>query len=426
MEIKTFARATSHVAVSRALKTFIILFVFLIFGPTSLGATFNGEEIAETSSVNDNYYGIETMKNILDDLGVSYDNTTILAYTYYANQALKGFQENYYADAKVVNICFVHNGTYLIMVPGNGSFSNSIPYIYVKLLANGNAQMQAFESWNKNGQNIIGANTKSPIYYRIFTNGITKVETTIDLTNGQLTEDVIKINKALSPISTYAIAGWTLNTGYGWYFLGNNIRFSKVDTPGTGESGDTGSGDTGSGDIGSGESGGNNISLEMTNQKIDQLNQHAEQILENMPTSGDMQNIISGEVGKITETITKPADFDDKKISSGDIIGAIGYEPPDDPYANFWFELTKLLNNAFTESVREIKIKGYTQKEYTIKIDNLGFKPNDALRTFLTLASTAAVGIAIIKWTTTIVEKISSGSMDEVLEANEEGICNLF
>lgn len=265
----------------------LFLSLILIFGTTSFGATFNGEELADTSSVNDNYYGIQTVKNIMDDLNITYDENDLPAYTYYTNKALQNFQQTY-SDIKVINACFYNTSNTLRMIVSNGSFSNSIKYIYVNAPGK---QIRFFDSWSYGGANndtINGVNSSICTYIQINKDSISKITNSINIGTCEFSGDMVKVSNLLSPIATYAVAAQNYNYKFNWYFLGNTIRFSKTSTPDAGESGDTSSGDTGtdSGDFGGSNQ---NISLEMTNQKIDQLNKHAEQILATMPTSGDIK-----------------------------------------------------------------------------------------------------------------------------------------
>lgn len=417
-----------------------ILFLFILIlcmMPTVFGADyiFNGETLPATSSYQDTYYGVETMKNILDDLEITYDDTTILSFTYYANQALKFWRATYDENTTPLNICFIKYTTYtdrFVMIPSNGTFDDDLPYMYLNTTYNDTyAQCSAFSSWKYDSDgNISGVTSSSINYITVKTSEYSISNGTQNIQkNGFVQEgSVLYYDKLLAPIKSFSTAGRSATTGYSWYFVGNLIRFTEepdVDIPG---GDDTESGDTGGGTGGDTGGGTGSTDLTMTNAKIDQLNKHAEEIQKNMLTSGDMQGIISNETDKVINFMSGDADFsgENTNISSGDIVGAIGYTPPDDPYANFWWELTEILNNALTGTNRTLTLQAI-KNTYTISIDDIGWNPPEALRTFLTLLSTTVVCWVLVKYIKVTIDKLSSGSIDEALAMNEEsGIVDLF
>lgn len=99
--------------------------------------------------------------------------------------------------------------------------------------------------------------------------------------------------------------------------------------------------------------------------------------------------------------------------------GALGFDFAEDPYANFWYEMTQGLSSALTGSVRQIPVVwlGY---QGVFDLDKLGFNYPAPLRLILTSASTVSMVWILVKWWKIIIDKLTSGDMDEVLAMNEE------
>lgn len=99
--------------------------------------------------------------------------------------------------------------------------------------------------------------------------------------------------------------------------------------------------------------------------------------------------------------------------------GALGFDFAEDPYSNFWFEMTQGLSTALTGNVREIPVNwlGY---QGVFDLDNLGFNYPAPFRLILTSASTVSMVWLLVKWWKIIIDKLTSGDMDEVLAMNEE------
>lgn len=184
----------------------------------------------------------------------------------------------------------------------------------------------------------------------------------------------------------------------------------SIDTTGTitNSSGDT----TGTIDLSGIQQGIGNIQNQIsgdTQKAIDNQNQNTETIV----------NTISGEVGKITNTLTNQPNLNDTTISSDDIESSLGFDFMADPYANFWYELTNGLRGSLTGSVRQLPVNwlGY---EGVFDLDSLGFNYPASVRLILTSVSTVSMVWILVKWWKIIVDKLTSGNMDEVLAMNEE------
>ncbi len=252
---------------------------------------FNNETIPATSSYRDIYYGVETIKNILDDLEIEYDETTLLSYTYYANQALKFWRATYDENTTALNICFTKNiNNKLYMIPSNGSFDDDLNYMYIDPnYASKSGGIYAFNSWNYNTSGSISSANKTAInIINLETNNYSITNSIPDFTKNSeydtQTGSQLYFKYLLSPKKTFTVAGKTTKTGYSWYYLSNTIRFTKEITV-----------ETTSGDENEDKDNENNNStndstnLTITNEKIDRLNQHAEEILNKMLNSGDIE-----------------------------------------------------------------------------------------------------------------------------------------
>lgn len=137
-----------------------------------------------------------------------------------------------------------------------------------------------------------------------------------------------------------------------------------------------------------------------------------------IPTSGDIAGVISGEVGKITDTLTSQPDISDTVITSDDIESALNFEFESDPYANFWLELTNGLKNALLGTKRTIDIT-FQSRSWTIDLDDFAVLPA-WLKNILTPFSTVFFVWILVRWWKVILDKITSGNVDSVLKENSE------
>lgn len=81
--------------------------------------------------------------------------------------------------------------------------------------------------------------------------------------------------------------------------------------------------------------------------------------------------------------------------------------------------MTQGLSSALTGSVRQIPVVwlGY---QGVFDLDKLGFNYPPAFKVILTSASTVSMVWLLVKWWKIIIDKLTSGDMDEVLAMNEE------
>lgn len=81
--------------------------------------------------------------------------------------------------------------------------------------------------------------------------------------------------------------------------------------------------------------------------------------------------------------------------------------------------MTQGLSTALTGSVRQLPINwlGY---QGVFDLDKLGFNYPPAFKVILTSASTVSMVWLLVKWWKIIIDKLTSGNMDEVLAMNEE------
>ena len=226
------------------------------------------------------------------------------------------------------------------------------------------------------------------------------------------------IKKLPNNTEFYAKLNTTAKSNYNTEFNFVKKAFRTTSVPPSGDPG----GDTPGG---SGDSG--NVDLSGIESGINDINNNLNNIENKIPSSGDIKDIISGETSKVTETITTVPDLSGETITSGEIQGSLNLDFMADPYSNFWYELTTGLSHALTDDVRSYDmpwLNGYT---YTFNLDTWGFKLPDSLQLILMSASTISLVWIIAKYWKIIVDKISSGSIDEVLAMNEEeGIIDLF
>lgn len=143
--------------------------------------------------------------------------------------------------------------------------------------------------------------------------------------------------------------------------------------------------------------------------------------------SGDSQkiiNTISGETQKVINTLTDLPDLSGETITSNQItdnidFGLINNNSTLNGYSNFWFDLTNGLRSALTGNVRSINID-FRDETYTISLDDFAIQLPQQLKFILNMTSTIYFIFIIIKWWKIIIDKITSGDIDEVLALNEE------
>lgn len=152
-----------------------------------------------------------------------------------------------------------------------------------------------------------------------------------------------------------------------------------------------------------------------------QISGDTTRIIENQNNNTNtIVNTISGEFNNLTNTITDSADntIDNTTITSGDITDSLGFTLMANPYSNFWYEMTQGLSTCLTGSVRSIPVDWLGFDGY-FNLDGLINYP-DSLKTILTTVSTVAMVWWLVKWWKIIIDKLTSGNVEEVLELNEE------
>lgn len=198
---------------------------------------------------------------------------------------------------------------------------------------------------------------------------------------------------------------------------------SQPENPSGDSSGDIG-GNTGTITNPSGDITGN-IDLSGIENGITNINNNLNNIENKIPSSGEIQSVISGEVGKITETLTVQPNLEDTTITSGDIENALGFTLESDRYANFWLQLTNGLKNALLGEKRTIEVS-FQNRSWTIDLDNFAVLPA-WLKIIVMPFSTCFFTWILVRWWKLIIDKLSSGNVDALLKENsEEGISNLL
>lgn len=206
-------------------------------------------------------------------------------------------------------------------------------------------------------------------------------------------------------------------TDYEWLFLRPSITPEIIYPPV--ESGDN------SGDSPSGDSGGGTIYPDYS-EDLDNIQTGITDINNNIGQTNNKLDYISGELSNINNNLTTVPDISDTTITNDDITSNLDFEFEQDPYTNFWLELTTGLGNAFTNSKREINIQ-FRDNTYIVSLDDFSVQVPSVLKPFLTIISTVFITWKMLQYVKIIIDNISSGNIDEVLEMNEEeGIINLF
>lgn len=144
----------------------------------------------------------------------------------------------------------------------------------------------------------------------------------------------------------------------------------------------------------------------------------------------DVKNQISGDTQIIIENqntiaqqqhndLTSQPDLSETEITQQQIDDALDFDFMADPYANFWLQMTTGLSGSLTNTVRQIPVNwlGY---QGVFDLDNLGFNYPASIRLILTSITTVSMVWLLVKWWKIIIDKLTSGDMDEVLAMNEE------
>lgn len=262
------------------------LLLILILGTTSLGATVEDQN----TSLDNRWLGKESMRNILEKLNIETTEEQIISNTYQFNEWFRTIEDE---TITIKNILFFKNTTTtdkLSWVIGNGSFSNTLDYIYME--PNGEMlRMSTFKNWTYNeNDSITGVNKENITRYYISSNS---VSSTVSGAYSQLpfssTVEEINSDGILSAIPTYVVYAKTEEFGYKTYFLTSTYELVISEPQNPTESGDNSE----SGDVGDGTGG--NTNYPNYNEKLDNIqtgignvNNNLENIQQNMPTSGDI------------------------------------------------------------------------------------------------------------------------------------------
>lgn len=211
----------------------------------------------------------------------------------------------------------------------------------------------------------------------------------------------------------------------------------QVVSPEPEPSGDSGGGTVNPSGDNSGESGGSTTTPDYTNQLNNintgivnvqnQISGDTQKVIDNQNNNTQtIVNTISGETQKITNILTEPADMDSTTITSGDILENFSFMA--DPYSNFWWDFIDGVELALLGSVRQLPVNWLGYNGY-FNLDGLINYPTP-LKNILTTVSTVAIVWIMLKWWKIIMDKLTSGDIDEVLEIVEEqgrvNITNLF
>lgn len=411
MDNRLSLRAMPIIAFARKFALIFMLICSFNFNSIVFGA----DRYTYNTSWDDNYLGKENIKQILNQMGYTTYDDSILNYCYdnFVTQYAK--LKEMYPTANLQNLVFFANDTNVnsaskISVSlSNGTFANEdIPYIklvygsyyvdYLNYVSDENSEgtrAYSFSIYN-------GSLSNSQTFVRLS-------EINIDTTN----EDAYEIGgKMFSWTESYTVVyrdNWAFLTNALNGLLISENEYLRPEIPEEPDNPDNPSGDTGTGDY--------------TGQ-LNQIQGSLNNIENKIPTSGDMQGIISKETDKVINFMSGDADFN-KEYTSGEILEKIDFTPIENPTANFWYELTQILNNALTGSGGNVVFKWFGN-EYTITPEMINPPYPEELRVLLTTVSTVVVIFIIAKWIKIIADTSQGGNLDQLLEMNEEGIVNLF
>lgn len=419
MDNKTYLRALPINAYARK---FVFIFMticslFLCSNVFAADYTYNGETIPEKSKATDTFFGVDTMVDVLNKLELPYDDTTKIQWTYYVNQYMKYYIENIDSTIKAYNVCFAKpfyygNNYQLNMYITNGTYSDTLKYMYIWYNYQTNYhtvylvnQMNGTSSPSLDYGMQFGG-IKETTYYTTTANANTPA-TILRTNEDSYTNSSLYLKNLVAPYQTYTVV--STPAGYVYYFLENTYEFS-----GTDESGDV-----------SGDTSGDNTDI---TERLDKISNDLGRIEEKIPTSGDIQQATTaGVTSGLTDYFggSGDANFEDKQYTSGEVLEKIDFKPIENPNANFWLELTNILNNALTGSGGQVVFKWFGN-EYTITPNQIVPPYPNELQILLTTVSTVVVILIIAKWVKIIADTSQEGNLDQLLEMNEEGIVNLF
>ena len=333
------------------------------------------------------------------------------------NQYMKYYIENIDSTIKAYNVCFAKpfyygNNYQLNMYITNGTYSDTLKYMYIWYNYQTNYhtvylvnQMNGTSSPSLDYGMQFGG-IKETTYYTTTANANTPA-TILRTNEDSYTNSSLYLKNLVAPYQTYTVV--STPAGYVYYFLENTYEFS-----GTDESGDV-----------SGDTSGDNTDI---TERLDKISNDLGRIEEKIPTSGDIQQATTaGVTSGLTDYFggSGDANFEDKQYTSGEVLEKIDFKPIENPNANFWLELTNILNNALTGSGGQVVFKWFGN-EYTITPNQIVPPYPNELQILLTTVSTVVVILIIAKWVKIIADTSQEGNLDQLLEMNEEGIVNLF
>lgn len=250
--------------------------LILIFGTTS--CVFAKEYVTEND-----------MKNILIALGKeTITNDDISAYAYQFNNFLTNYNETNNNIVSMLNISFFieSNSNNILFVISNGTFSDTLPYIYIDFdKYNNYSLLYGFESWKKNNNNeIIEVNYSPYNYYILYTNKVSALSRSqygyLESIPTSIQPEQVTLSKCATFVKTFTVMGKTKNYGYKAYFLNNYVEIESLKPTPEPDPDPQPSGDT--------PTSGEKTDLTKIENKIDETNKNLEDIKNKIPTSGDI------------------------------------------------------------------------------------------------------------------------------------------
>lgn len=255
------------------------LLLLFSFNSVVFAYEYNGEPLETNSKPGDSFLGVQEVENILDTLGVTYSGgNELLAYTYYINDTFDYYRE-FYSDNTISNLNFLfytnNAKTNITVVPGNGTFSNSLRYNYINV-------NDRLLTTVKEGTNPTVGNpptTQPTQFTSLNQNGIIQQATTTlylpTSTEFLITENNLSVSTLVAPIGTFSVYG---GPPYAYYFISSTFKFfGDIEIPDNPEDPDN---------PGSGESG--NVDLSGIQTGINNINQNLNNIENKIPSSGDI------------------------------------------------------------------------------------------------------------------------------------------
>lgn len=204
----------------------------------------------------------------------------------------------------------------------------------------------------------------------------------------------------------------TTMNDFEYYYLQNT--YIETTTPPSGDN---------SGDSGSGESGGNtgNVDLSNIENGITDINNNI------VNGTNQITNQISGDTAKIIESITKVPDFSGEEITSGEITEALQVELEQDPYSNFWLNITTGLGNALTDSSRHLTIDwlGFI---HSVDPQYFNFTIPEGIRGLVTSVTIVMYVWILARWIKEIINEIHKGAIITTTSSNilEDDIYTIY